>query len=207
MTSGLAVVLLIAFYLIYSTVTSSQKIAAHAHAPRRHAHLGHGPVAHRDGLAHAGLDAAADARPQPAPGGPQRDGGPGAVARRHPAAGRGADAGAEPVAHARPPAGGRPDARRCPSGTPAAGTVTVEILIQQPVWFRVFVDDVKVFEGTLPKGTVRSWTGTRTVQIRTGRADIVHIKVNGQDRGLLGSPQQTVVTKQWDVNGNEKIVQ
>jgi hypothetical protein len=70
----------------------------------------------------------------------------------------------------------------------------------------VFVDDIKAFEGTLQPNTVRSWTGFRSVQIRTGRADIVRIKVNGQERGIMGSPQQTVVTKQWDVNGTETII-
>ncbi len=99
-----------------------------------------------------------------------------------------------------------------PGATPIAstqavtGTISVEISIQRAVWFRVFVDDIKAFEGTLQPNTVRAWTGLRSVQIRTGRADIVRVKVNGQERGIMGSPQQTVVTKQWDVNGNETII-
>ena len=54
---------------------------------------------------------------------------------------------------------------------------------------------------------VRLSNGSGNVTIRTGRADVVRIRVNGQDRGLLGTPQQTIITKQWDVNGNETIIQ
>ena len=91
---------------------------------------------------------------------------------------------------------------------PISGTVTVQVSnASAPVWYRVDVDGSLAFQGTLPAGSVRSWTGSRTVRVRSGRGDIVHVTVNGADRGLLGSPQQTIVTKEWDTLGNETIVQ
>jgi transcriptional regulator with XRE-family HTH domain len=80
--SGLALVVLIASYLLYSTFTSSQKALPTPHPATGHADDAGGLAAHGDDLADARLDAAAHARPQPDP-----DATPGAdrAAGQHPA--------------------------------------------------------------------------------------------------------------------------
>ena len=193
--SGLALVVLIASYLLYSTFTSSQKALP---TPTL---LPATPTTLVALLPTVMVSQTPVWTPVPTPG-------PSPIPTHPPPPT--APPGSTPPAAASPAAGTPPVA--AVPGTPAAtatvvsSTITVEISIPRAVWFRVFVDDIKAFEGTLQPNTVRSWTGFRSVQIRTGRADIVRIKVNGQERGLLGSPQQTVVTKQWDVSGNETII-
>ena len=197
--SGLALVVLIASYLLYSTFTSSQKaLPTPTVRPAT-------PTTLVALLPTVMVSQTPVWTPLPTPG-------PSPIPTQPPPPTE--PPGSTPPPAPSPAAGTPPVAAvsGTPGGTPAAtttvvsGTITVEISIPRAVWFRVFVDDIKAFEGTLQPNTVRSWTGFRTVQIRTGRADIVRIKVNGQERGLLGSPQQTVITKQWDVNGNETII-
>jgi transcriptional regulator with XRE-family HTH domain len=196
--SGLALVVLIASYLLYSTFTSSQKaLPTPTLQPAT-------PTTLVALLPTVMISQTPVWTPLPTPGPrpiPTQPPPPTAPPGSTPPAASPA-AGTPPVAAVPGTPGGTPAA----TATVVSSTITVEISIPRAVWFRVFVDDIKAFEGTLQPNTVRSWTGFRTVQIRTGRADIVRIKVNGQERGLLGSPQQTVVTKQWDVNGNETII-
>ena len=74
------------------------------------------------------------------------------------------------------------------SSTPQA--VTVGINLQERCWLKVMVDGKVAFEGTLPQGTQRSWTGDREVTIRAGNAGGVAISFNNQQQKLLGAPGQ-----------------
>jgi hypothetical protein len=181
--SGLGVVLLLAFYLIYSTYTTSQRTLPTPTPPPPT------PTTLAQLLPTVIVSQTPVWTPLPTPG-------------------------PSPIPSPPPPPPGEPSpppataVAVAPTNTPVPTSVTLEITLgPQPVWFRVFVDGVRAFEGTLPARTVRSWTGSKSIQLRTGRADVVRIKVNGVDRGLLGTPRQTVVTKEWDVNGNETIIQ
>lgn len=185
--SGLGVVLLLAFYLIYSTYTTSQRALP---TPTL---LPPTPTTLAQILPTVIVSQTPVWTPLPTPGPSPIPSPPGDASPSVP----GTTPGAPPATAV----------AVAPTLTPVPQNVTVEITLSgQPVWFRVFVDGVRAFEGTLPARTVRSWTGARSIQIRTGRADIVRIKVNGVDRGLLGSPRQTVVTKEWDVSGTETII-
>jgi transcriptional regulator with XRE-family HTH domain len=200
--SGLALVVLIASYLLYSTFTSSQKALP---TPTLQADT---PTAIIALLPTVMVSQTPVWTPLPTPGPSPL---PPTAAPTAPAATTPPPVAPEastplPPGAAATAIAGTGGTTPAPSATAVSSTITVEISIQRAVWFRVFVDDIKAFEGTLQPNTVRSWTGSRSVQIRTGRADIVRIKVNGQERGIMGSPQQTVVTKQWDVNGNETII-
>ena len=68
--------------------------------------------------------------------------------------------------------------------------VTVGINLQERCWLKVMVDGKVDFEGTLPQGTRRSWTGDREVTIRAGNAGGVAISFNNQQQKVLGAPGQ-----------------
>ena len=68
--------------------------------------------------------------------------------------------------------------------------VTVGINLQERCWLKVMVDGKVAFEGTLDKGTQRSWTGDREVTIRAGNAGGVAISFNNQQQKVLGAPGQ-----------------
>lgn len=68
--------------------------------------------------------------------------------------------------------------------------VTVGINLQERCWLKVMVDGKVAFEGTLAKGTQRSWTGDREVTIRAGNAGGVVISFNNQQQKVLGAPGQ-----------------
>ena len=67
-------------------------------------------------------------------------------------------------------------------------SVTVGINLQERCWLKVMVDGKLAFEGTLPKGTQRQWTGDREVTIRAGNAGGVVITFNNQQQKVLGAP-------------------
>ena len=68
--------------------------------------------------------------------------------------------------------------------------VTVGINLQERCWLKVMVDGKVAFEGTLAKGTQRSWTGDREVTIKAGNAGGVAISFNNQQQKVLGAPGQ-----------------
>ena len=68
--------------------------------------------------------------------------------------------------------------------------VTVGIDLQERCWLKVMVDGKVAFEGILPQGTQRSWTGDREVTIRAGNAGGVAISFNNQQQKVLGAPGQ-----------------
>lgn len=69
-------------------------------------------------------------------------------------------------------------------------TVSVGINLQERCWLKVMVDGKVAFEGILPKGTQRQWTGKKEVTIRAGNAGGVVISFNNQQQQILGAPGQ-----------------
>ena len=65
--------------------------------------------------------------------------------------------------------------------------VSVGINLQERCWLKVMVDGQVAFEGVLPKGTQRQWTGQK-VTIRAGNAGGVVISFNNQQQKILGAP-------------------
>jgi hypothetical protein len=59
----------------------------------------------------------------------------------------------------------------------SAGAVNVKINVTDPSWIRVTVDDKVVFEGELPTGTQRGWSG-KTVKLFTGNGQGVNYSYN-----------------------------
>ena len=67
-------------------------------------------------------------------------------------------------------------------------SVTVGINLQERCWLKVMVDGKIAFEGILPKGTQRSWSGKEEVTIRAGNAGGVVISFNNEQQKVLGAP-------------------
>lgn len=69
-------------------------------------------------------------------------------------------------------------------------TVSVGINLQERCWLKVMVDGKLAFEGILPQGTQRQWTGKQEVTIRAGNAGGVVITFNNEQQKVLGAPGQ-----------------
>ncbi|MDQ2805380.1 MAG: helix-turn-helix domain-containing protein [Chloroflexota bacterium] len=80
----------------------------------------------------------------------------------------------------------------------------------QGAWVRVSVDSpngtATTFQGVLAAGSSQGWQGKNTIRVRFARGDITTINVNGVDKGRASDSSQTVITKEWDAAGNERIV-
>ena len=69
-------------------------------------------------------------------------------------------------------------------------TVSVGVNLQERCWMKVMVDGNLAFEGILPQGTKRQWSGQKEVTIRAGNAGGVVISFNNQQQQILGAPGQ-----------------
>lgn len=67
-------------------------------------------------------------------------------------------------------------------------SVSVGINLQERCWLKVMVDGKLAFEGILPEGTQRQWTGKQEVTIRAGNAGGVVITFNNEQQKILGAP-------------------
>ena len=76
------------------------------------------------------------------------------------------------------------------SQSEAPQSAVVNITLKDRCWLKVIVDGKVEFEGTLPKGTNRTWTGKEQVTIRAGNAGGVFITFNDGQEKLLGKPGQ-----------------
>ena len=68
--------------------------------------------------------------------------------------------------------------------------VSVGINLQERCWLKVMVDGTVAFEGILPQGTKRQWSGKKEVTIRAGNAGGVVISFNNEQQQVLGAPGQ-----------------
>jgi cytoskeletal protein RodZ len=69
-------------------------------------------------------------------------------------------------------------------------SVVVDITLKDRCWLKVMVDGKVEFEGTLPQGTQRSWTGKKQIDIIAGNAGGVVVTYNHGQEELLGKPGQ-----------------
>ncbi|WP_319419827.1 helix-turn-helix domain-containing protein [Pleurocapsa sp. FMAR1] len=69
-----------------------------------------------------------------------------------------------------------------------SNSVSVGINLQERCWLKVMVDGKLAFEGTLPQGTQRQWTGKKEVTIKAGNAGGVAISFNNEQQKVLGAP-------------------
>ena len=76
------------------------------------------------------------------------------------------------------------------SQTTNSDEVSVGINLQERCWLKVMVDGKVAFEGILPQGTKRQWSGKQEVTIRAGNAGGVVISFNNEQQQVLGAPGQ-----------------
>ncbi|MBA3534579.1 MAG: DUF4115 domain-containing protein [Ardenticatenales bacterium] len=72
---------------------------------------------------------------------------------------------------------------------------TIRIDLVERSWVQLFVNNERIFEGTLEAGTSREWTG-REIQLKVGNAGGVRVTRDGQSLGVLGNAGQ-VMTQRW----------
>ncbi|GAP99372.1 helix-turn-helix domain-containing protein [Leptolyngbya sp. NIES-2104] len=77
-------------------------------------------------------------------------------------------------------------AKPSPSPSPA-GAVGVKMNVNEDSWVEVLVDGNPAFEGTLPKGTQRSWSGKQQVVVTAGNAGGVALSYNNATFKPMGS--------------------
>ncbi len=53
------------------------------------------------------------------------------------------------------------------------------IKARQDVWLKVTSDDTVIFEDILKKGSQESWQATKSLEISTGRAEVLNVELNG----------------------------
>ncbi|MGG6265120.1 RodZ domain-containing protein [Leptolyngbya sp. AN03gr2] len=73
-----------------------------------------------------------------------------------------------------------------PSPSPA-GAVGVKMNVTEESWVEVVVDGTPAFEGTLPKGTQRTWSGKQTVVVNAGNAGGVALSYNNAPFKPMGA--------------------
>lgn len=84
------------------------------------------------------------------------------------------------VAPAKPPA-----VKASPAPTNA---IAVKMNITEDSWVEVIVDGQSVYDGTLTKGTTRSWTGKKQVAVTAGNASGVSVSYNDGAMKAVGAP-------------------
>lgn len=103
-----------------------------------------------------------------------------------------------PKPSASPAGSAAPSAR--PSGSPSptsypSGTVTLDLTTEQKSWLEIRVDGKGAFEGLLGPKNHKTFKG-HAIDVSAGNAGGVRVKINGQDKGLLG-PHGEVVNKTY----------
>jgi len=66
-----------------------------------------------------------------------------------------------------------------------AGTFMLQVEALDEVWLRVKADGEIVFVNTLPKGADKLWRAEKEIELWTGRAEALKLRLNGEE---LGSP-------------------
>jgi cytoskeleton protein RodZ len=69
-----------------------------------------------------------------------------------------------------------------------AAPVSIGLVAEGRSWLRATVDGELVFEGTVPAGTTKTFTGEEQIDIVIGNAGAMKLSINGQDRGPAGRP-------------------
>ena len=70
---------------------------------------------------------------------------------------------------------------------PNAPPITFVVVVDGRVWMRIESDGTVVFEGTLPAGASKTFTGREVMDVVFGNAGAVRVILNGRDLGAPGS--------------------
>jgi cytoskeleton protein RodZ len=84
-----------------------------------------------------------------------------------------------------------------PSTANANNPVAIDMKLTDESWVEVVVDGVIKYEGTLEKGTNRSWSGKESIRISSGNAGAVLVAFNkgtAKPMGQLGAVEEKIYT-------------
>ena len=95
--------------------------------------------------------------------------------------------GAEPPPTAVPDASFEP-----PSEEPAGELVVVLVLGEEASWLEVFEDQEKAFTGIVLSGVRLTFRAESEIKVKAGNAGTVSVRVNDQEKGLLGETGKVV---------------
>jgi cytoskeletal protein RodZ len=79
-----------------------------------------------------------------------------------------------------------------PTEVLAADSVRLRLVLDGPSWMRVTVDGQVQLEGEQPAGETLRFRADESVTVRIGDASQVQVRVNGENRGVLGGSQEVV---------------
>jgi cytoskeleton protein RodZ len=83
-----------------------------------------------------------------------------------------------------------------PSASPAeTGPVQVKLNLTDESWVLVMVDGQTVFEGNLPKGTQKTFSGKKDIEVSSGNAGAVSVSYNNGAAKAIGEPGDVVTAK------------
>lgn len=97
------------------------------------------------------------------------------------------------------PAPSTPAPSSPPEQTPPPAVTGVNLVLTATggnSWMRVYVDGAFQFEGTITKGTSKSFQGNSKITVKFGNAPAISVTSNGQNLGTVGGGE-TVFTKEF----------
>jgi cytoskeletal protein RodZ len=110
------------------------------------------------------------------------------------------DEAAAPLAEVTAEPSAAPAALPAASAAPRSGLKRgLTVRLTEASWLRIVVDGNVAYEGILPAGTTKTFTG-KTADVRVGNAGGVRIAINGKTLGPLGASGD-VVERQFDLTG------
>lgn len=90
------------------------------------------------------------------------------------------------------------DAVEIPPPLVAASAVVLQVEVTRDCWFEVVADGERLFVGVLEAGREATWSAERTLSVRYGRPEGVHVTLNGE---YLGVPGTGVITRVYTPDG------
>lgn len=89
-----------------------------------------------------------------------------------------------------------PSATATPGSVAAAPALRLEVEASEHVWVRIQADGQIVYQGLLRPGETRAWEARSTLQLDTGNAAALQVRLNGRPEGPLGGRGE-IVRKTW----------
>ncbi len=87
-----------------------------------------------------------------------------------------------------------------PSPTPglaaAPSTLRLEVEANEHVWVRIRADGQLVYQGLIRPGETRAWEAQSALELDTGNAAALQVRLNGRPEGPLGGRGE-IVRKRW----------
>ncbi len=89
-----------------------------------------------------------------------------------------------------------PSATATPASVAALPMLRLEVEASEHVWVRIQADGQVVYQGLLRPGETRAWEARSTLQLDTGNAAALQVRLNGRPEGPLGGRGE-IVRKTW----------